>query len=137
MAPTKQTARKDIGGRAPRRQLATKAARRSAPLVSSSKLADNFTNIRPQIEVEAKKLKVLPEKAKIDEFSSSFLNRKLKKELIELVKSQQQALDNLKPQSDSENFTDAVLNRKLKKDLVKIVQSQKEQLDNIKAKSSE
>ncbi|XBI32961.1 hypothetical protein VPH35_056339 [Triticum aestivum] len=31
MARTKQTARKSIGGKAPRKQLATKAARKSAP----------------------------------------------------------------------------------------------------------
>ncbi|KRZ80743.1 histone H3.2 [Trichinella papuae] len=31
MAPTKQTARKSTGGKAPRKQLATKAARKSAP----------------------------------------------------------------------------------------------------------
>ena len=31
MARTKQTARKSTGGKAPRKQLATKAARKSAP----------------------------------------------------------------------------------------------------------
>lgn len=31
MARTKQTARKSAGGKAPRKQLATKAARKSAP----------------------------------------------------------------------------------------------------------
>jgi hypothetical protein len=34
MARTKQTARKSTGGKAPRKQLATKAARKSAPSVS-------------------------------------------------------------------------------------------------------
>jgi histone H3 len=33
MARTKQTARKSTGGKAPRKQLATKAARKSAPSV--------------------------------------------------------------------------------------------------------
>ena len=33
MARTKQTARKSTGGKAPRKQLATKAARKSAPAV--------------------------------------------------------------------------------------------------------
>jgi len=36
MARTKQTARKSTGGKAPRKQLATKAARKSAPSVSLS-----------------------------------------------------------------------------------------------------
>ena len=35
MARTKQTARKSTGGKAPRKQLATKAARKSAPSVSN------------------------------------------------------------------------------------------------------
>ena len=34
MARTKQTARKSTGGKAPRKQLATKAARKSAPAVT-------------------------------------------------------------------------------------------------------
>jgi histone H3 len=34
MARTKQTARKSTGGKAPRKQLATKAARKSAPSVN-------------------------------------------------------------------------------------------------------
>ena len=37
MARTKQTARKSTGGKAPRKQLATKAARKSAPTISSIK----------------------------------------------------------------------------------------------------
>jgi histone H3 len=37
MARTKQTARKDTGGKAPRKQLATKAARRVAPAVGGVK----------------------------------------------------------------------------------------------------
>lgn len=41
MARTKQTARKSTGGKAPRKQLATKAARKSAPATGGvkSKLA--------------------------------------------------------------------------------------------------
>jgi histone H3 len=34
MARTKQTARKSTGGKAPRKQIATKAARKSAPVTS-------------------------------------------------------------------------------------------------------
>ncbi len=37
MARTKQTARKSTGGKAPRKQLATKAARKSAPSVGGVK----------------------------------------------------------------------------------------------------
>eukprot|EP00920_Eleutheroschizon_duboscqi_P034445 GHVT01082655.1.p1 GENE.GHVT01082655.1~~GHVT01082655.1.p1 ORF type:complete len:122 (+),score=15.84 GHVT01082655.1:405-770(+) len=37
MARTKQTARKSTGGKAPRKQLATKAARKSAPVSSGVK----------------------------------------------------------------------------------------------------
>jgi len=36
MARTKQTARKSTGGKAPRKQLATKAARKSAPSTGKS-----------------------------------------------------------------------------------------------------
>ncbi|GJX94609.1 histone H3.2-like protein [Tanacetum coccineum] len=38
MARTKQTARKSTGGKAPRKQLATKAARKSAPATGGVKL---------------------------------------------------------------------------------------------------
>ncbi|KAK0039132.1 histone H3 [Biomphalaria pfeifferi] len=38
MARTKQTARKSTGGKAPRKQLATKAARKSAPATGSTEL---------------------------------------------------------------------------------------------------
>lgn len=37
MARTKQTARKSTGGKAPRKQLATKAARKSAPITGGVK----------------------------------------------------------------------------------------------------
>ena len=37
MARTKQTARKSTGGKAPRKQLATKAARKSAPVIGGVK----------------------------------------------------------------------------------------------------
>jgi len=37
MARTKQTARKSTGGKAPRKQLATKAARKSAPTAGGVK----------------------------------------------------------------------------------------------------
>ncbi len=36
MARTKQTARKSTGGKAPRKQLATKAARKSAPATGAT-----------------------------------------------------------------------------------------------------
>ena len=36
MARTKQTARKSTGGKAPRKQLATKAARKSAPTAGNN-----------------------------------------------------------------------------------------------------
>ena len=39
MARTKQTARKSTGGKAPRKQLATKAARKSAPTAGGVKKA--------------------------------------------------------------------------------------------------
>ena len=42
MARTKQTARKSTGGKAPRKQLATKAARKSAPATGGVKQARRF-----------------------------------------------------------------------------------------------
>jgi len=42
MARTKQTARKSTGGRAPRRQLATKAARKSAPVTGGIKRSHRY-----------------------------------------------------------------------------------------------
>ena len=50
MARTKQTARKSTGGKAPRKQLATKAARKSAPTtggVSRNKINQN----QPLLEI--------------------------------------------------------------------------------------
>ena len=41
MARTKQTARKSTGGKAPRKQLATKAARKSAPAAGGVKKVFN------------------------------------------------------------------------------------------------
>ena len=38
MARTKQTARKSTGGKAPRKQLATKAARKSAPSTGNTSI---------------------------------------------------------------------------------------------------
>lgn len=40
MARTKQTARKSTGGKAPRKQLATKAARKSAPVAGGGMCLD-------------------------------------------------------------------------------------------------
>jgi len=42
MARTKQTARKTTGGKAPRKQLATKAARKSAPLTGGVKVPRRY-----------------------------------------------------------------------------------------------
>ena len=42
MARTKQTARKSTGGKAPRKQLATKAARKSAPATGGVKMPHRF-----------------------------------------------------------------------------------------------
>eukprot|EP01083_Nonionella_stella_P069890 186588_1 len=42
MARTKQTARKSTGGKAPRKQLATKAARKSAPATGGVKTTRRF-----------------------------------------------------------------------------------------------
>ena len=42
MARTKQTARKSTGGKAPRKQLATKAARKSAPATGGVKKSKRF-----------------------------------------------------------------------------------------------
>ena len=52
MARTKQTARKSTGGKAPRKQLATKAARKSAPSTGGVKKphryrpGTNFLNLK-------------------------------------------------------------------------------------------
>jgi hypothetical protein len=45
MARTKQTARKSTGGKAPRKQLATKAARKSAPSAGSSSVYFYFYSL--------------------------------------------------------------------------------------------
>nr|AAR37358.1 histone phosphorylation reporter fusion protein [synthetic construct] len=47
LARTKQTARKSTGGKAPRKQLATKAARKSAPELMVSKGEELFTGVVP------------------------------------------------------------------------------------------
>jgi hypothetical protein len=44
MARTKQTARKSTGGKAPRKQLATKAARKSAPAAGGVKKVNGKKN---------------------------------------------------------------------------------------------
>lgn len=44
MARTKQTARKSTGGKAPRKQLATKAARKSAPAAGGVKKVNKYEN---------------------------------------------------------------------------------------------
>ncbi|KAJ8023357.1 histone H3, embryonic [Holothuria leucospilota] len=49
MARTKQTARKSTGGKAPRKQLATKAARKSAPSHRRSQEAHRY---RPDFKTE-------------------------------------------------------------------------------------
>lgn len=45
MARTKQTARKSTGGKAPRKQLATKAARKSAPSTGGVKKPHRYRYI--------------------------------------------------------------------------------------------
>ena len=47
MARTKQTARKSTGGKAPRKQLATKAARKSAPATGGVKKVSTFLPLNP------------------------------------------------------------------------------------------
>ena len=47
MARTKQTARKSTGGKAPRKQLATKAARKSAPATGGVKKVSIFLPVHP------------------------------------------------------------------------------------------
>ena len=42
MVRTKQTARKTTGGKVPRKQLATKAARKSAPIQGGVKIARRY-----------------------------------------------------------------------------------------------
>uniref|UniRef100_A0A8B9F9L5 Histone H3 n=1 Tax=Amazona collaria TaxID=241587 RepID=A0A8B9F9L5_9PSIT len=46
MARTKQTARKSTGGKAPRKQLATKAARKSAPATGGVKKPHRYRQRR-------------------------------------------------------------------------------------------
>ena len=45
MARTKQTARKSTGGKAPRKQLATKAARKSAPATGALEYYDHENDL--------------------------------------------------------------------------------------------
>ena len=45
MARTKQTARKSTGGKAPRKQLATKAARKSAPSTGGVKKPHRYGSV--------------------------------------------------------------------------------------------
>ena len=45
MARTKQTARKSTGGKAPRKQLATKAARKSAPTAGGVKKPHRYSSL--------------------------------------------------------------------------------------------
>ena len=47
MARTKQTARKSTGGKAPRKQLATKAARKSAPATGGVKKPHRYIQNNP------------------------------------------------------------------------------------------
>jgi hypothetical protein len=49
MARTKQTARKSTGGKAPRKQLATKAARKSAPATGGVKKPHRFVLASPTL----------------------------------------------------------------------------------------
>ncbi len=55
MARTKQTARKSTGGKAPRKQLATKAARKSAPATGGVKKPHRYRPGKPLNPVLLKK----------------------------------------------------------------------------------
>ncbi|GHT84523.1 hypothetical protein FACS1894129_1300 [Actinomycetota bacterium] len=55
MARTKQTARKSTGGKAPRKQLATKAARKSAPTAGGG-MYNNCSLVLTPISEEASPL---------------------------------------------------------------------------------
>ena len=59
MAQTKQTARKSTGGKAPRKQLATKAARKSAPAAGGVK-SHTVTVQEPSLYVRSVVTKSLP-----------------------------------------------------------------------------
>ena len=49
MARTKQTARKSTGGKAPRKQLATKAARKSAPATGGVKKPHRYCTVHNSV----------------------------------------------------------------------------------------
>jgi len=51
MARTKQTARKSTGGKAPRKQLATKAARKSAPSTGGVKKPHRYRYVYVKIKI--------------------------------------------------------------------------------------
>ena len=67
MARTKQTARKSTGGKAPRKQLATKAARKSAPATGGVKKVCYLCSILRLV------LLVLAEEWRLHLFSTTFL----------------------------------------------------------------
>jgi hypothetical protein len=55
MARTKQTARKSTGGKAPRKQLATKAARKSAPSTGGVKKPHRFLDLSKLVQLGLRK----------------------------------------------------------------------------------
>lgn len=57
MARTKQTARKSTGGKAPRKQLATKAARKSAPLTGSVKQTVRKFSVSKELKKRRKQIR--------------------------------------------------------------------------------
>ncbi|KAI2656533.1 histone H3.3 [Labeo rohita] len=59
MARTKQTARKSTGGKAPRKQLATKAARKSAPSTGGVKKPHRYRYDEPRVEFRHKSTELL------------------------------------------------------------------------------
>ncbi|KAF1789382.1 Histone-fold [Phytophthora cactorum] len=67
MARTKQTARKSTGGKAPRKQLATKAARKSAPATGGVKKPHRY---RP--EVDGAVIRKLPFQRLVREIAQDF-----------------------------------------------------------------
>ena len=65
--PTKQTARKSTGGKAPRKQLATKAARKSAPVTGGVKKPHRY---RPGIVALCEIKRALDPQTSISSFGS-------------------------------------------------------------------
>ena len=70
MARTKQTARKSTGGKAPRKQLATKAARKSAPATGGVKKPHRY---RPGTVALREIRRVVPHIPKVEIVNHSYI----------------------------------------------------------------